>query len=72
MPTPGSTFPDWLVRQAHRDDPVGDIARDMLDDPRWPNGERLLAEYFDYLIAERASQLALQALQQAWDEWSAS
>ena len=71
MTTTDLTFRDWLIRQAHRDDPVGDIARDMLDDPDWPAGDGILADYRDYLTSVSASSLALAALQQAWDEWSA-
>lgn len=66
------TFIDWLIRQAHRDDPIGDIARDMLDDPHWPESGTILADFRDYLTSVRASDLALQALQQAWNEWSAA
>jgi uncharacterized protein YozE (UPF0346 family) len=66
------SFRDWLIRQAHRDDPVGDIARDMLDDPEWPASDGILAEHRDYLTSVNASPVALNALQQAWDEWSAA
>ncbi len=62
-------FSFWLAQQARRDDPVGDIARDMLDDPDWPQGDFTLADYRMYLESVRASQSALAALQQAWDEW---
>jgi len=72
MSNPDLTFIDWFVRQAYRDDPVGDSARDMLDDPHWPEQEAILADYLDYLASVQASDLALQALQQAWEEWSAS
>jgi uncharacterized protein YozE (UPF0346 family) len=72
MSSSGATFIEWLVRQAYRDDPVGDIARDMLDDPQWPRHGRILADFSVYLGSVGASELALQALQQAWDEWSAT
>ena len=30
------TFTEWLLRQADRADPVGDLAGDVTRDPDWP------------------------------------
>ncbi len=32
-----STFLDWLLTQADRDDPIGDLARDILADATGPS-----------------------------------
>jgi hypothetical protein len=44
------TFRGWLIRQTHRRDPIGDLARVALADPAWKGrtasslGERLLVQ----------------------------
>jgi hypothetical protein len=32
------TFSSWLALQRERQDPIGDLARDVKDDPRPPHG----------------------------------
>ena len=63
-------FGEWLRFQVDRDDPVGDIARDLLEDHDAPLRAKQRQELEDYLIRLQASQQALAALQEAWDEWS--
>lgn len=65
-----SPFMLWLVRQMERDDAVGDIARDLLDDPYAPRDGTSIADYRDYLVALGASVPAITALEQAWQEWT--
>jgi hypothetical protein len=64
------TFMEWLVRQAYRDDAVGDIARDLMEDPQTLWGVEKLADFRAYLMSFNASQQALAALDQAWREWT--
>ncbi len=64
-------FGDWLPFQVDRDDPVGDIARDLLEDPYAPRDAETLQEIEDYLRRLHASRQALAALRDAWAEWSA-
>ncbi len=59
----------WLAQQARRDDPVGDCARDMLDDPDWPQTATTFDTAHAYLTSINASTNALDALREAWDEW---
>ena len=63
------TFLVWLAQQARRDDPVGDCARDMLDDPDWPPTATTFEAARAYLESVHASRQAIAALREAWDEW---
>ena len=63
-------FGEWLRFQVDRDDPVGDIARDLLEDQYAPLATEQRQEIEDYLHRIQASHLALAALREAWDEWS--
>ena len=53
-------FGDWLRFQVDRDDPVGDIARDLLEDQDAPRAMEQRQEIEDYL----------HRIQAAWNEWS--
>ena len=64
-----ATFLVWLAQQARRDDPVGDCARDMLDDPDWPQSATTFETARAYLEGVSASPKAIDALRLAWDEW---
>jgi hypothetical protein len=59
----------WLALQARRDDPVGDCARDMLDDPDWPPTATTFETARAYLESVNASPIAIDALSEAWNEW---
>lgn len=62
-------FTRWLCRQWRRDDPVGDLARDVRQDPDWPSRARTLAAYERYLVECGACDGAVRALRRAWHEW---
>lgn len=65
------TFTKWLLQQAGRDDPIGDLSRDVARDPDWPAGsDANLGELAGYLRSMGACRGALQALRKAWREWS--
>ena len=64
------TFLVWLAQQARRDDAVGDCARDMLDDPDWPATATTFETARAYLESVNASPRAVEALREAWEEWS--
>ncbi len=65
-----STFDQWLKKQRRRDDPVGDLARDRLQDYAWPRvpGTRLRG-YRSYLAECGACNGAERALERAYQEW---
>jgi uncharacterized protein YozE (UPF0346 family) len=71
MAQTNETFLVWLALQARRDDPVGDCARDMLDDPDWPAQATTFEMARHYLESVNASPKAIEALREAWDEWRA-
>jgi hypothetical protein len=62
------SFSLWLYRQRGRQDPVGDLARDVRDDPYWPKAA-MYREYRAYLVHHDASRDCLAALKRARDEW---
>jgi hypothetical protein len=80
MSAPGGGFTRFLCEQRHRDDPVGDLARDVARDDDWPTWGRRLVD-FEHRIEtadiERGSGgwewapwgEALAALRAAWAEY---
>ena len=67
-----SPFHRWLGQQKHREDPVGDLAYDIVGDEHFPTGASSLAEVRRYLVNHLASAPALAALRVAWREFEAS
>jgi hypothetical protein len=67
---PEPNFTDWLAKQKNRDTPLGDLARDMIDDKTWPN-HSTLDDYRDYLYSRKASWMAIQTLERAWKTYRA-
>jgi hypothetical protein len=65
-------FLSWLVRQAYRDDLVGELAGQVrLREKVWTKSDDLLALRV-YLAREGGTPLAHHALRVAWVEWEAS
>jgi uncharacterized protein YozE (UPF0346 family) len=65
-------FTDWLADQAGRNDRVGELARDVRVDPRWPSTGKISRRRLrEYLESHDAVPGALEALDEAWDEWDA-
>jgi uncharacterized protein YozE (UPF0346 family) len=62
------TFNAWLRRQRHRQDPVGDLARDAFSDPHWPPVARHQRKY---LVGVNSCEGAMAALDRAHTEWRA-
>ncbi len=63
------TFTGWLLRQRDRGDPVGDLARDALEDRTWPVLAEDHAAFHQHLVLLGAMDLAMEALDRAWDEY---
>ena len=58
------TFLGWLRRQAKRDDPIGDLAKDTIEDRRRPRGltpESLYNRMVDVGACEQAFQALVDA-----------
>lgn len=64
------SFYTWLKKQCHRDDPVGDLARDVAADPDWPRIQGMrLKGYREYLESMVACDGAIRALERAHKEY---
>jgi hypothetical protein len=66
-----TTFTGWLKLQGDRDDPIGDLARDVALDPRWPLRAKTVEAYERYLARRGADPDAIAALFDAWAEYDA-
>ena len=65
-----SRFYRWLEKQKDRNDPIGDLAIDALEDSKYPKDRNTLHSIKNYLIFNRASDEALQALDEAFYEFN--
>ncbi|ABO60314.1 sterile alpha motif-like domain-containing protein (plasmid) [Burkholderia vietnamiensis] len=68
---PARSFLTWIKQQAKRDDPVGDLARDVRRDGNAPSGRVSKTGWLGYLRASNASSGAVAAFREAWDEFAA-
>lgn len=66
-----SPFHRWLEQQRDRDDPVGDLAYDVMRDKKFPSGVRSLKEAKAYLGNGWGRRDAVKALSAAWREFAA-
>jgi len=65
-------FSDYLLGQRPRDDAIGELARDASRDPEWPKQRGLSFNRLrTYLLANSASEGAIEALGRARDEYAA-
>lgn len=62
------SFTDWLKRHANRNSPLGDLAKDMIDDATWPTYDSL-DKYRTYLDTQNACLDAIEALNRAWKSY---
>lgn len=65
-----SPFHRWLESQKSRNDPIGDLAQDVLGDRRFPADATELAQVRRYLQSLGAIPEALRALNAAWKEFA--
>lgn len=64
------TFMQWLMKQNKRNDPVGDLARDVKDDRRRKPKSR--KGWRRFLSDANACDGALHASEQAWNEYESA
>lgn len=62
-------FYRWLKKQKDRDDPIGDLANDALSDKFFPTETDSLEVIKTHLIVKRPCDEAIQALDEAFDEF---
>lgn len=67
-----SEFHRWLERQAKRNDPVGDLARDVKGDRQFPFAESSRAILQAYLERSGAVPEAIRTFRDAWREFESS
>lgn len=66
-----TTFRDWLITQNLRNDPIGDLARDVMDDEcsRYSTGDKsLMAHVFKVHGLDNDVYKAFKAAQKEWRE----
>ncbi len=66
-----SPFHRWMEQQRDREDPIGDLACDVMRDKYFPTGVQSLKEARQHLTNGLASRQALKALASAWREFDA-
>lgn len=66
-----SPFHRWLEQQRDRDDPVGDLAYDVMRDKSFPSEVRTLKAAKQYLGSGWGRRDAVKALSAAWQEFNA-
>jgi uncharacterized protein YozE (UPF0346 family) len=62
------TFNALLMLQMKRDDPVGDLTRDVLQDWTWPSTQDM-RKLRQYIVKRGAIENALVALDRAYSEY---
>ena len=66
------TFKSWLFRFESVDLPIGDLARDVMGDPDFPDSDDF-AEIASYVLRRRASDgVVMSVLAEAWSYYLAS
>lgn len=67
-----SDFHRWIEKQVERDDVVGDIAKDIMRDEKFPRYARLRQEVVNYIKGATAWDGPIAAIEQAWHEFVGS
>lgn len=67
-----SPFHRWLEQHKGKKTILGDIARDVLSDKKFPVGATTYAEMQDYLERVSACDAAMEAMKAAWEKFQAS
>ncbi len=65
-------FYRWLLKQDNRDDPIGDLSRDARGDRTFPVEITSLEKLRTHLISNSACSEAIQALEEAYNEFKSN
>ncbi|MDG6774618.1 YozE family protein [Thiomicrorhabdus sp. ZW0627] len=65
-----SNFYVWILKQVNVDSPVGDLAKVVKKDPFFPRAGSTIKPFKDYLIQKSGESYFIQALEEAWKEYS--
>jgi hypothetical protein len=63
------SFRQWLQQFTGDQTTIGDLARDVHADRKWPRGPGSLTKYETYLLEAKASAAAVGALRKAWERF---
>lgn len=63
-------FYSWLTKQRDRDDPVGNLARDVMSDKSFPKETDSFSIIKIHLVIKNASDEVIQTLREAFDEFN--
>lgn len=63
------SFREWISKQKDRDDPVGDLARDILQDKDWPASSFRKVTCLKYLKSKTNWVVVLETFETAWEEF---
>lgn len=64
------SFFSWLAEQRDREDPIGDLARDVADDAGFPRDLRGLSELSSYLSSKHADARVHEVAEEAWSAFT--
>ncbi len=64
-----SRFYKWINKQLDRDDPISDLANDIISDRKFPKSEDSYKSIYSYILTKGACDEALQALYEAFLEF---
>jgi len=67
-----SAFHRWLESQKGRNDPIGDLADDVIADMKFPSTSSSLPTMRRHIEGRLGSQHAVKALKEAWKEFGAT
>jgi uncharacterized protein YozE (UPF0346 family) len=60
------SFKRWIIKHKDDDTPIGDLARDMIDDKNCPNAYGKMCNHLKHM---RACAAALETLDDAWSQY---
>jgi uncharacterized protein YozE (UPF0346 family) len=63
------TFRQWLKQFTGEQTAIGDLARDIYKDRRWPRGPGSSSKYLSYLEDMEACDAAIGTLREAWERY---
>nr|VFK23057.1 MAG: YozE SAM-like fold [Candidatus Kentron sp. LPFa] len=63
------SFLEWLDEQSDRDDPIGDLSKDVKRDKRSSNVPNDKDSWIEHLKLAGACLDVIEALEEAWDEY---
>lgn len=67
-----SNFYVWLTKQVDKQSPIGKLAKNAKNDMSFPRAGSTIEPFKEYLIQKSVDGSVIQALEDAWKEYSES